>query len=219
MHVNRVKECMDLLDTFSAIPTSEHHALAWSVIEVLHEYPEPCPKSAGANAAPVSPQLLGAYVNVCNVHSAMHRFTQGLKPAKPAFAEAQTELEHALTLLLELTSNISKPCVDRHINQVKDCMDLLATLPAVSSSERVDLALSVIDCMGGYPKPVPKGAGANAPKPMPQLLGAYIHVNNARSALRLFTLGYKTSKEAFTAAQNGLECALSLLLELNAKEG
>lgn len=90
-----------------------------------------------------------------------------------------------------------------------DCFDLLASVPFLQSDkEQSELAQSIIDSLGSYPKPQKKHETTET---APQCLGAYLYASTARNAVKLAGLGYIPYKDAFQVAEQCFENALSLL--------
>ncbi len=96
------------------------------------------------------------------------------------------------------------------IEQIKNGLDLLAGFEYLKPNEQKQTLLSVIDALGGYPKPTQKGD--TEPKPVKDL-GAYLFVSNSRNACKLGDLDYIDLPTAYKLVSINLETALSLLID------
>ncbi|MFV0565757.1 MAG: hypothetical protein ACK5NB_07990 [Flavobacteriaceae bacterium] len=95
------------------------------------------------------------------------------------------------------------------IDQVKSAMDVLAGFELLTQTEQKQTLLTVIDTLGGYPKPTKKQDERPAPV---KDVGAYLFVSNSRNACKLGELGYIETRHAYNLVSANLETALSLLL-------
>ena len=94
---------------------------------------------------------------------------------------------------------------------LKTCLDTLAEFPYLTATpEKVQLLESIIDTLGGYPKPREKGDHAEPPT---GTLAAYLFVSNARNAVKLGCIGSYSYADAARIAANNLESAFSLIVE------
>ena len=91
-----------------------------------------------------------------------------------------------------------------------DCFDLLADIPLRNNKEQKELAQSIIDTLGNYPKPQHKNEEKET---NPTELGAYLYTSTARNFAKLFLLGYTPFKNALNAIISNLENALGLLTD------
>lgn len=90
------------------------------------------------------------------------------------------------------------------------CIDLLAGYSHLSDTDKYELAQSIIDTLGNYPRPRRK----NEPtEPASQCFGVYLYASTARNTLKLAQLGYMPFDNAFSVAGSCLEASLSLLTD------
>lgn len=89
------------------------------------------------------------------------------------------------------------------------CFDDLAATPYLEDQHaNYELAQSIIDTLGNYPKPHEKG---NHTEPPRAELAAYLYVSTARNKLKLAQLECVPYDLAFVSAYSCFESALSLL--------
>lgn len=89
------------------------------------------------------------------------------------------------------------------------CFDDLAAAPYLEDRHAYyELAQSIIDTLGNYPKPREKD---NHTKPPRKELAAYLYVSTARNKLKLAQLECVPYDLAFVSAYSCFESALSLL--------
>ncbi|AND63618.1 hypothetical protein AX766_03950 [Flavobacterium covae] len=89
-----------------------------------------------------------------------------------------------------------------------DAIDVLAGYEIQETPERIQTLLTVVDVVCGYPKPTKKGSTITTAN---YLIGAYLHVSNARNACRLGAMGFIDTLTAYKIASSNLENALTLL--------
>ena len=89
------------------------------------------------------------------------------------------------------------------------CFDDLAAAPYLEDQHtNYELAQSIIDTLGNYPKAREK---SNHTEPSRKELAAYLYVSTARNKLRLAQLECEPYDLAFVSAYSCFESALSLL--------
>lgn len=96
---------------------------------------------------------------------------------------------------------------NKQTSVLTDCIDLLAGFSLLSDTDKYDLAQSIIDTLGNYPRPRQKN------EPTPQYLGAYLYASTARNSVKLAQLGYMPFNNAFSVAGSCFEASLSLLTD------
>lgn len=88
---------------------------------------------------------------------------------------------------------------------INRCIDILKD----SNIDLLDIAFNrVIDILSDYPKPRQKG---DEKEPNPAILGAYLHVSNARNVVNLGLLKFYPETQAGTLCFYNLKEALTLL--------
>lgn len=97
--------------------------------------------------------------------------------------------------------------MDERQNVITKC---LAELHGTNGEPTAKNLEKATDILGSYPKPSVKG---KQNQPTPAEIGAYLHVSNARNALKLGVLGYYTAKQAYTAGVENLESASKLIIK------
>lgn len=91
------------------------------------------------------------------------------------------------------------------------CFDDLAAAPHLENQQaHYELAQSIIDTLGSYPKPREKGNHAEPPR---EELAAYLYVSTARNKLKLAQLDYIPYDLAFVSAYGCFEMAMGLLTD------
>lgn len=103
------------------------------------------------------------------------------------------------------------PSTDQQTAILTECLDHLATVPCLAIyRERYDLAQTLIDTLGSYPRPREKGSDTPVSN---DLLGAYLYASTARNTLKLSQLGFIPFDNAFGIAGGCFEASLSLLTD------
>lgn len=101
--------------------------------------------------------------------------------------------------------------IDRQTAILTECFNHLATAPYLAiHRERYDLAQTLIDTLGSYPRPHEKGSDTPVNN---DLLGAYLYASTARNTLKLSQLGFIPFDNAFGIAGGCFEASLSLLTD------
>lgn len=105
IQINVITDCMDLLSGFSFIKPSkpfinqvEQNQLFFDAIDILGSYPKPNRKGDKVNA---SNQYLGAYLFISNARNTCKLTSIGLIANDTAYNLIQTNLENALSLLID----------------------------------------------------------------------------------------------------------------------
>ena len=89
------------------------------------------------------------------------------------------------------------------------CFDDLAAAPYLEDQHaHYELAQSIIDTLGSYPKPREKNDHTEPPR---EELAAYLYISTARNKLKLAQLECVPYDLAFVSAYSCVESALSLL--------
>lgn len=96
------------------------------------------------------------------------------------------------------------------VNKITDCMDVLSLWETSTRPERVEILQTVINTVGGYPKPRHKGETI---EPTPETLGAYLCISNVRNYSKLGALGVLDIETAYIMICRHLETALTLLID------
>lgn len=91
------------------------------------------------------------------------------------------------------------------------CFDDLAAAPYLEDQQaNYELAQSIINTLGDYPKPREKD---NHTEPPREELAAYLYVSTARNKLKLAQLDYIPYDLAFVSVYSCFETAMSLLTD------
>ncbi len=100
-------------------------------------------------------------------------------------------------------------------NTIEKTFDVLADLKCVESSEFRNMVFSeVVDTLGDYPRPTPKGGAPKEANPEAKSLAAYLYVSNARNTAKLFKCGCIDHETAETQVYECLVAAYSILEDL-----
>jgi hypothetical protein len=105
IQINVITDCLDLLSSFSFTKPSkpfinpvEQNKLFFDVIDILGSYPKPQHKNSVDTA---TPNNLGAYLFVSNARNTCKLASIGLVANDTAYNLIQTNLENALSLLID----------------------------------------------------------------------------------------------------------------------
>lgn len=105
--------------------------------------------------------------------------------------------------------------IDTRTEILKTCIDILADFPHLTTTPDKEYLLhSIIDTLGGYPKPHQKHSET---EPTPTALGAYLFASTTRNIAKLGCIGFYSYTEAVRMVSEILERAFSLLVDKQAE--
>lgn len=114
------------------------------------------------------------------------------------------------------TAKLNDMGKDNRIGILKKCFDTLADFPYLTATpDKEGLFKSIIDTLAEYPKPKEKHG---VTEPDGKTMGAYLFVSNARNIIKLGCIGFYNFKQSAKLAGEYLECAFSLLVDIQAEK-